>query len=170
MEDIVNEDWWKYLDGPLQELVRESLDLLEWQKERLVGGELLPYHDYSFAVFPAAKAYEGFLKKILLDMKLISERQFYSEHFRIGRAMSPDLPVRYRHGWVFGKLAQFCQGENLPLKMWETWKRARNRLFHYFPDKNEWITLDQAKLLVGEIMATMKEALQGCRGARFDAD
>lgn len=163
MEDVTQENWWKYLDGPLQELMRQSMDLAEREKERLANGNLLPYHDYSFVVFPAAKAYEGFLKQVLLDMKLISNQQYYSEHFRIGRALSPNLPVRYRHGWVFGKLGQFCRGDELPLKMWETWKKARNRIFHYFPNKHDWTTLNEAENLIGEIKITMEETLQGCR-------
>ena len=51
--------WWDYLEEDLQELLRESTLLLDkvekWEKT---------FHDYSFIVFPAAKAYEGFLKKL----------------------------------------------------------------------------------------------------------
>jgi uncharacterized protein (DUF2249 family) len=163
MEDYINTNWWKYLEAPLQELMRQSMDLIDREKERLVNEKVLPYHDYSFVIFPAGKAYEGFLKELLLDLNMITKQQYYGEHFRIGRALSPNLPKRYRHGWVFGKLGQVCGGDVLPLLMWETWKRARNRTFHYFPDKNEWNSLEQAEGLVGEIIQTMERSLLGCK-------
>lgn len=161
--DFEQENWWKYLNGALQESMRQSLDLLEREKERLASGKFLPYHDYSFVIFPAAKAYEGFLKSLFLDMQLITKQQFHSEHFRIGRALSPNLPKRYRHGWVYGKLSQYCQGDTLPLQMWNTWKQGRNQVFHYFPDMQGWISLNQAEELVLQITTTMKAALLGCR-------
>ena len=39
--------------------------------------------DYSYLVFPFAKMYEGFLKQLFLDVGFISERDYYSNHFRI---------------------------------------------------------------------------------------
>lgn len=154
-------NWWKYCDSSLQDLMQESMELLALAKIREASGET-PYKDYSFVVFPAAKAYEGYLKKLFLDMDLISVNQYFGEHFRIGRALSPTLPKRYRAGWVYGKLTDYCNGEKLPMKMWDVWKRARNRVFHYFPDKHEVISLAQAENLVAEITRIMEEALEGC--------
>lgn len=157
--DYKNTNWWKYLQEPMRDLVEESFVLLE-REERMQE----KLHDYSFVVFPMAKAYEGFLKKLFLDMKLIAERQYYGEHFRIGRALNPSLPKRYRAGWVYGKLVAACQGkEELPLAMWEAWKRARNRIFHFFPDHHEFISLEEARGLIGGISAIMDKALVGCR-------
>lgn len=121
MQDITDTNWWRYCDEPLQELLKESFDLIEQESMR---GEEREYKDYSFIVFPAAKAYEGFLKKLFLDMGLISQNQYYGEHFRIGRALSPMLPKRYRAGWVYGKLMDYCRGQELPMRMWEVWEKG----------------------------------------------
>lgn len=146
----------------MRDLVEESFTLLE--REERLQGEL---HDYSFVVFPMAKAYEGFLKKLLLDMKLIDKRQYYGEHFRIGRALNPSLPKRYRAGWVYGRLVESCQGnEELPLFLWEVWKRARNRIFHFFPDHHEFISLEEAREMIEKLAEGMERALEGCK-ARF---
>ena len=68
---LEEKSWWNYLDKDLQELLRESEFLISE-----VGKWKETFRDYSFVVFPAAKAYEGFLKKILLDMHLISKGDY----------------------------------------------------------------------------------------------
>lgn len=150
-----------YIDSSMKDLLRESFDLIEHQKQRVAEGKT-EYHDYGFVVFPAAKAYEGFLKKLFLDLGLITRTQYLSDHFRIGRALSPSLPKRYRVGWVYGKLVNYCQGEDLPLLMWQTWKRARNRVFHFFPHHQECVSLREAESLVLEIIEVMNKSLTGC--------
>lgn len=161
MENIENANWWKYLDETMKELMGQSFKMVEREEARAVLGE--SYNDYAFVVFPAAKAYEGFLKKLFLDMGLINRLQFNSDHFRIGRALSPTLPKRYRAGWVYGKLANYCGGETLPMEMWEVWKKGRNRTFHFFPHRLGNISLDTAKMIVEEIARMMETALVGCR-------
>jgi len=160
MRDFENTNWGGYLDQKMRELVTQSFALLEMEEGR---GEEKKFHDYSFVVFPAAKAYEGFLKKVFLDMRLITPQQYYSDHFRIGRALSPTLPVRYRSGWVFGRLIENCRGDSLPLQMWEVWKKCRNRTFHYFPQHEGLISLPEARELLSEITVMMDRTLSGCR-------
>jgi hypothetical protein len=159
MEEWEQKNWWKYMDDSLRDLMRQSKDLIIFENKRVSneGGEA--YHDYAFAVFPAAKSYEGFLKKVFLDLGLINRAQFSGEHFRIGRALSPTLPKRYRIGWVYGKLVEYCKGEELPMAMWEVWKKARNRTFHYFPYHQEAVGLAEAKVLVEEIAGVMEKAV-----------
>jgi len=161
MEKWGNTNWWKYLDSTMQELMSQSLKMMEREEARAALGE--KYEDYAFVVFPAAKAYEGFLKKLFLDLGLISHQQYNSDHFRIGRALSPSLPKRYRSGWVYSRLAQFCGGEELPSEMWEVWKKGRNRTFHFFPHRLGNISLAEAKLVVEEIALMMEKTLAGCK-------
>ena len=151
-----------YIDSVMKDLLQQSFDLLIFEKKQQQAG-IKPYHDYGFIVFPAAKAYEGFLKKLFLDLKVISKQQFESDHFRIGRALSPSLPKRYRVGWVYGKLVDYCQGEVLPMEMWNTWKIARNRTFHYFPQHQQCITILEAENLISEITQVMDKCLTGCK-------
>ncbi|OGC92691.1 hypothetical protein A2899_02590 [Candidatus Amesbacteria bacterium RIFCSPLOWO2_01_FULL_49_25] len=158
MESYRETNWWKYLEEPMQDLVKESFLLLERERGSRDG-----WHDYSFVVFPMAKAYEGFLKKLFLDLKLISRQQYFGEHFRIGRALNPNLPKRYRSGWVYGKLVDYCGSEDLPLTLWGVWKKARNQIFHFFPDHHQFISLGQASRLIDELGGVMEQALRGCR-------
>jgi hypothetical protein len=153
MNNFRDTAWWRYLDESMQDLMAESLALLEEEKVHPKN-----YHDYSFVVFPAAKAYEGFLKKVFLDLRLISYGQYAGEHFRIGRALSPTLPQRYRSGWVYGRLIN-NYGQGLPLRMWEVWKEARNQTFHYFPDRTHLVTYEEADRLVKQIVKVMEECL-----------
>ena len=62
MEDIEKTNWWAYMDEPMRDLIRESIDLLKIDNN---------YHDYGFVVFPAAKAFEGFLKSFFTIWKLL---------------------------------------------------------------------------------------------------
>jgi hypothetical protein len=83
--------WWNYVHRDMRELLTESEILVEnvakWKHK---------FHDYAFVVFPAAKAYEGFLKMLFLDMGFITQEDFYGKRFRIGRALNPALEPRFR--------------------------------------------------------------------------
>ena len=69
---LEKKNWWGYLEKDLQGLLREATLLIEkvslWDEK---------FPDYSFVVFPAAKAYEGFLKRLFLDRGFISEEDYY---------------------------------------------------------------------------------------------
>jgi len=156
---IRKKTWWSYLPEDLQESLGLSMYLAEessnWSKK---------FHDYSFIVFPAAKAYEGFLKKVFLDMGFISEPDYLGKHFRIGRALNPDLPKKYQEDdWVYGKLVGFCSGEELPAKLWNTWRESRNLLFHWFPNELNVVTHAEAveKLLM--IVSAIDLVFSACR-------
>lgn len=150
------------MDEPMQDLMGQSFTLLEYEQS-LVEQKEASKHDYSFVVFSAAKAYEGFLKKMLYDCRLITKQQYLGDRFRIGKSLNPNLPKRYQWDWVFPKLANMCGGERTPLLLWETWKNARNRIFHYFPDHRELVTLDQASELLHSIVTTMETCLTECK-------
>lgn len=150
-------NWWKYLDEAMKDLVEESYLLLE--REEKLNENL---HDYSFVVFPMAKAYEGFLKKLIFDLGFIKKRQYLGDRFRIGRSLNPSLPKRYQWDWVYDKLAKLCGGDVVPLKMWQAWKNARNKVFHFFPDHHEFVSLPRARELIEEIEGVMELALIQC--------
>ncbi len=155
---IKNKHWWNYLSKDLQEGLELSFRLsdisAQWS-DRL--------HDYSFIVFPAAKAYEGFLKVVFLDMGLIGKEDFYSKNFRIGKSLNPDLEEKYKNNdWVYAKLAEYCKGRDLPDKLWTTWKESRNQTFHWFPGKKNTLTHAEAveKLLM--IISAIDEFFSVC--------
>ena len=166
MENILtNHRWWSYIDHDLQELLKQSvllIDLIE-KREASDNTDKPEFHDYSFVVFPAAKAYEGFLKKLLLDMGFISEKAYFGKRFRIGKALNPNLSEKFRKNSVYDKLADFCQSTDLPDVLWDTWVDGRNQLFHWFPNERNAIEFSEAKNVLGQILAAMDKAFEECR-------
>ncbi|OGM15740.1 hypothetical protein A2V56_02280 [Candidatus Woesebacteria bacterium RBG_19FT_COMBO_42_9] len=150
--------WWRYLHEDLQELLKESVKLYNnvgtWQER---------FHDYSFVVFPAAKAYEGFLKKVFLDLGFITHEDFYGKHFRVGKALNPSLDKEFRHESVYDKIVQFCHGPKLADSMWETWKSSRNLLFHWFPEERNVVSYEEAGKNIELILDTMDKTFRECK-------
>ncbi len=114
--------WWHYIEEDLQELLVASEFLAN--VVRSWGGDLPQgrkvFHDYSFIVFPAAKAYEGYLKKVFLDMGFIPPEDYHGKHFRIGKALNPFLEKRYRNNEsVYDKIVTHCDGKELADTLWE---------------------------------------------------
>ena len=158
LESLQEKNWWTYLDRDLQELLSEALILLELAKKWDYK-----FHDYSFVVFPAAKAYEGFLKKLFLDMGVINKEDYYGKHFRIGKSLNPTLDAKYRdQDWVYDDLTRFCGSENLPKKLWQTWKNSRNLVTHWFPNEQNVISLVEAEKRIFLVLEAIDEAFSEC--------
>jgi hypothetical protein len=157
-EDLEKRIWWAYLKEDVRELIKESKLLSDrvenWDEK---------FHDYSFIVFPAAKAYEGFLKQLFLDLGFISEDDFFGKRFRIGKALNPSLDKRFREKeGVYDKIVKYCDGKKLADKLWDTWKECRNLLFHWFPNERNAIDLKEAKGKVNMILESMNSAFIKC--------
>lgn len=131
---------------------------------KLVPGFKHQFSDYSFIVFPAAKAYEGFLKMAFLKLGFITREDYASRRFRIGKALNPSLDSRFRNKEsVYDKLVDFCNGEHhLADKLWETWSLSRNLLFHWFPGERGSISLAEARERLLMITSAMDEMYAGC--------
>jgi len=158
LNDLREKKWWMYLERDLQELLSESLVLLERTKDWNQT-----FHDYSFVVFPAAKAYEGFLKKLFLDMGFITKDDYFGKHFRIGKSLNPTLDPKYRdRDWVYDDLTQFCDGEDLPKKLWRTWKNSRNLVTHWFPNEQNAIDLVEAEKRIEMVIEAIDEVFVEC--------
>lgn len=148
----------KLLEEDLKELLTEASDLVEkvstWPET---------FHDYSFVIFPAAKAYEGFLKKLFLDLGFISKDDYYGKRFRIGRALNPQLEKRFRAvESIYDKLANFTGSNDLGDRLWQTWKYSRNLVFHWFPDEKNAISFDEAKTRLTMITTSIDDAYKEC--------
>jgi hypothetical protein len=151
--------WWTYIHEDLRELMYEATLLVsrvgEWEEK---------FHDYAFVVFPAAKAYEGFLKTLFHDLGFIRDDDFYGRRFRIGKALNPALEHHLREKEsVYDKLVDFCQGKELPNALWNTWKEGRNLLFHWFPNEKNAINIEEAERRVSKILDTMDLAFKECK-------
>jgi len=152
--------WWSDLDNGLQELLKESVLLIEksgnWERH---------FSDYSFCVFPAAKAYEGFLKIVFLKLGFMTERQFMGRRFRVGKALNPDLDKRYREKeGVYDRLVAYCNGSATADELWKTWKECRNILFHWFPKEGKRnVNLAQAREKIMQILSAMDLLYKECK-------
>jgi hypothetical protein len=141
--------------------------LSENQRDLYNDGEFLVYDceehkdrnpsDYSYLVFPFAKMYEGFLKQLFLDLNIIDSREYNSDHFRIGKALSPNLARILRRS-AYGQISK-RYGQDLAIRLWQTWKEGRNLVFHYFPHNYRLLTKDEAINLVNLITDTMESAV-----------
>lgn len=155
---LSSRSWWNNLDADVKELLLTSEAL-----EKVVSSWQVPLKDYSFVVFPAAKAYEGFLKKSFLELGFINENDYHGKFFRVGKALNPALEKRYRDESVYDKIVHHCSGSVLADKLWETWKEARNVTFHWFPGQKNAITFEEAQNKVKMVLEAMDEFFVGCK-------
>lgn len=163
--ELESKSWWGYLGEDIQKLLGTSeflYSVVEGWGADLPGGKE-KFDDYSFIVFPAAKAYEGFLKKLFLSLGFISEEDYFGKHFRIGRSLNPSLPKKYKRENVYEKLVKYCGGSELADKLWDTWRLCRNLTFHWFPNEKNALTLSEAKNRINMVINAMDEAFIGCK-------
>lgn len=139
---------WQYLSPDMRDLARDG-EFLE--ADSLRHHDAAPT-DFSYIVFPFAKLYEGFLKKLFLDANIISELDYHSDHFRIGKVLSPN-------DRVYAQISE-RYGVELAARLWHTWKEGRNLVFHYFPHNYRSLTHLQAVELVNQLVGTMCEAVE----------
>jgi hypothetical protein len=150
---IYTQAWYVGLPLWQKELTRTSLELFS-REERLQSS----FEDYSFLVFPMAKAYEGFLKSFLYNTGLINRTMYLDKHFRIGRALNPDVhPDRRDEAWLYDQVAQMC-GSKLGRQLWDCWLECRNQVFHYFPDNMKRLSLEDATKKIELMITTMEQA------------
>jgi hypothetical protein len=147
--------WYDFLDPEGKDLVAQSVTLL-LREERLRSS----LSDYTFVVFPMAKAYEGFIKKFLYQLGVLDQVWYLSTTFRIGRALNPDLPAHQRDAhWLYDDVANMCT-HAVAKQLWDTWLSCRNHLFHYIPEGSfETTTLPEAKLKLLKLSETMTAAI-----------
>lgn len=146
---------WQYLSSDMRELVRDGEFLVE---DSLYHHDADPT-DYSYLVFPFAKLYEGFLKKLFWDVGIISDMDYRSDHFRIGKALSPNMASILGPHSAY-KLISDRYGVELAARLWHTWKEGRNLVFHYFPHNYRSLTRLSAVELVNQLVGSMREAVE----------
>lgn len=157
--NLQQKPWSGYIEEDIRELLEESHLLLE-----AVPKWNVKFHDYSFVVFPAAKGYEGFLKKLFLDLGFITSEDYYGKRFRIGKALNPALePYLREKESIYDKLVDFCKGKELANELWETWRQCRNLVFHWFPNEKNAISLEEAQRRVRMIIAAIDRSFVECK-------
>lgn len=145
---------WHYLSPDMRALVRDGEFLIEDSARHHDE----PPTDYSYLVFPFAKLYEGFLKKVFLDAKIITDRDYHSDHYRIGKTLSPNMARRLGERSAYKQVSD-RYGVELAARLWHTWKEGRNLVFHYFPHNYRSLSRPAAVELVNQLVGTMREAV-----------
>lgn len=151
-----NSSLWQYLSEPLKGLIEEGIYLYKSAKAH----PDIKIADYSYLVFPFAKAYEGFLKKLFLDLSFISQKEYESDRFRIGRSLNPHLEKKLRHLSVYDKIVLYHGDKSLADEIWSIWKRGRNLVFHYFPGNFRALTLSEAEKIIEEMLVVMEKSVK----------
>lgn len=155
MNTFFQEPWFQQLDEDHKVQVQLSFDLFE--RENVLQSNLA---DYSFIIFPAAKAYEGFLKSYFLKLGLINEQMYRGTRFRIGRALNPDIRGSQKdESWIYDDVEQWC-GTSIARQLWEAWLECRNRVFHFYPERNQTISLKKSELYLIQLTEAMKAAVE----------
>ncbi|MBI2051410.1 hypothetical protein HYT33_01475 [Candidatus Roizmanbacteria bacterium] len=152
-------EFWGYLNQPLKDLILEGNYLVN----DVIRHSKYSFKDYSFIVFPYAKAYEGYLKQLFADLKFISHLDYISDHLRLGKLMSPNLVGRLGDRSLYKKIKEHGSKE-LADGIWETWKVGRNQTFHYFPHNYKALTFEEAEGIIDRIIKTMEEAYEKLKG------
>lgn len=145
--------FWEYLPQPQKDLILEGGYLMN----DVIKHQSYHFKDYSFLIFPYAKAYEGFLKKLFKDVKFISHLDYISDHLRLGKLMSPNLIGRLGDRSLYKKIRE-ASSDDLAERIWQTWKIGRNQVFHYFPDNFKAVSYQEAQTIIDQIIKTMEEA------------
>lgn len=146
-------DFWFYLSQNQKDLINEGVYLMN----DIIRDNAYHFKDYSFLVFPFAKAYEGFLKQLFKDIKFISHLDYISDHLRLGKLMSPNLVQKLGERSLYKKIKEKA-GINLADKIWHCWKIGRNQVFHYYPHNIKALSFSEAEAIIDEILATMEES------------
>lgn len=149
---------WQYMSPTQRQLAIDGQLLIE-DRERHPNEHL---SDYSYLVFPFAKLYEGFLKDLFWDLGIITEREYASTYFRLGKVLSPNLVRRLRGRSAYGAITK-RYNETLANTLWNTWKQGRNLVFHYFPHNIRRLTRDEATHIIDMIVASMAFAVEQTR-------
>lgn len=145
-------EFWAYLSQGQKDLILEGQYLMN----DIIRDKALNFKDYSFLIFPFAKAYEGFLKQLFKDNKLISHLDYISDHLRLGKLMSPNLINKLGDRSLYKKLEDKC-GKEIADKVWMAWKMGRNQIFHYFPHNLKAVSFKDAEQIINVIIKVMQE-------------
>ena len=152
-----NSKLWKYLSSEVRDLIEDGEIVLSFVYENKHRAEI---SDYSFIVFPFAKAYEGFLKKFFWDVGLITEDEYYGDEIRIGRLLNPSYEDKSS---IYNKVCKKTgASKDIPKRLWNAWKRGRNMVFHYFPHNFKKLRYEESLDIINDLINAMAQVVSVC--------
>lgn len=147
--------FWNYISQAQKDLLKEGQYLMN----DVIKEQRTDFTDYSFLIFPFAKAYEGYLKQLFRDIRFITRLDYISDHLRLGKLLSPHLVNRLGDRSLYLKIEQ-ATSHDFAERIWETWRVGRNQVFHYFPHNIKAVSFEDAKTIIIKIIKTMEVAYQ----------
>lgn len=164
---------WDFLSPEIQNLLISSQILVRLitdpPKEWLTDRWLL---DYSFAVYPAAKAFEGFLKDLAVYKK------FTFKEGGLFKTLTDNYLNRKDPDFAIGRIFDLNENQKIeaslldrkrfkhyPKSIQGVWGNVRNKLMHFDRGKPEQIDVGQAISLVSNIHEAIKMAYEGYIGS-----
>jgi len=113
------------------------------------------YSDYSFTVFPLAKAYEGVLKKILVKMGFITKAQLEQDpNISINSYFNP-----VGNSKITKALRDKARDKMIPHVIYSTYAECRNQILHHDPYRdNRLKTIEEADFFVRRISDAINKA------------
>ena len=151
----LNPPFWKYLSETQKDLIKEG----DFLMHEVIPNTKHRFRDYSFLVFPYAKAYEGYLKQLFLDVGFISHLDYISDHFRLGKFLSPHLMDNLGDRSLY-KAVMMNSTKDLADEIWQSWKMGRNQVFHYYPHNTHRVTYEDAEETSTTLMNIMEKAYE----------
>jgi hypothetical protein len=149
---LLKSEVWQYLSATQKDLIQEGVFL----------GQVISnqhFKDYSFYVFPYAKAFEGYLKQLFLDIGFISHLDYISNHFRLGKYLSPHLIHRLGERSIYAQIREHST-EDMARNIWGIWSRGRNEVFHYYPHNVKRIDYIEAQDLSDSFLRVILDAYE----------
>lgn len=116
--------------------------------------DLTSVSDYSFALVPLIKAYEGILKKILVRINLVKEEELKA---------NPQLAVNRffnleNNKAIINKLKDNVRDRTIPMVIFTTYQDCRNKFLHYDPYSGNKLTKEDAEISRSRIIDSIKKA------------
>ena len=126
--------------------------------------------DYSFMAYPAARAFEGFLKKLAIHKKftfkkgstrkIVTDKYLNSNpNFPIGKIFDPDENPKINTALLDKK-----RFKSYPKVVSANWDLIRNRLMHYDHGKHSSTDVDTAIDLIRDVYKGIRAAYEGYIG------
>jgi hypothetical protein len=76
--------------------------------------------------------------------------------------LNPSLDPRYKEESVYEKIVTHCGGKELADQLWDAWKLSRNAVFHWFPEEQNAISLNDAGEKIARIIDAMDASFKEC--------
>ncbi len=149
----IGQNAYSFLDDSQRRLLLDSLLIktifTNSDYDRIVNVLL---SDFSVVVFPSAKAFEGYIKKLLLTIGLITEKEIKEDPYKsiIGRILNGKE--------IKKKLLDKKRGRNIPKLLAVQWELCRNIILHYDLDQPEIIKKEEAFKKIEDIYEVIKKS------------